>query len=184
MNAKQLREKRASDYAIMEDLQKRAAAEGRLMSAEETAQWDQADANFKSYTEQIARLERWNEINSESRASEVEQVEATLPSYKREIYKSPEYHSAFLKAIAKRQLTSNERNLLTEMRGTATILTAESGLNGGYVIPYQFSNELERTMKYYGPMLQVSRIITTPQAAFINTFFVDFCVITSVFSLE
>ena len=164
MNAKQLREKRASDYAIMEDLQKRAAAEGRLMSAEETAQWDQADANFKSYTEQIARLERWNEINSESRASEVEQVEATLPSYKREIYKSPEYHSAFLKAIAKRQLTSNERNLLTEMRGTATILTAESGLNGGYVIPYQFSNELERTMKYYGPMLQVSRIITTPQA--------------------
>ncbi len=50
------------------------------------------------------------------------------------------------------------------MRGTATITTAESGLAGGYVIPYQFSYELEKTMAYYGPMLNVSRIITTPQA--------------------
>ena len=47
MNSKLLREKRASDYAIMEDLQKRAAGEGRLMNAEELAQWDSADANFK-----------------------------------------------------------------------------------------------------------------------------------------
>ena len=37
-------------------------------------------------------------------------------------------------------------------------------LAGGYVIPYQFSYELEKTMAYYGPMLQVSRVITTPQA--------------------
>jgi len=48
MNSKLLREKRASDYAIMEDLQKRAAGEGRLMNAEELAQWDAADANFKN----------------------------------------------------------------------------------------------------------------------------------------
>ena len=65
MNSKLLREKRASDYAIMEDLQKRASAEGRLMNAEELAQWDAADANFKNYTEQISRLERWNAIDSE-----------------------------------------------------------------------------------------------------------------------
>jgi HK97 family phage major capsid protein len=69
-----------------------------------------------------------------------------------------------MKAIAKRELNNKESNLLREMRGTATITTAETGLAGGYVIPYQFSNELERTMAYYGPMLQVSRIITTPQA--------------------
>jgi HK97 family phage major capsid protein len=69
-----------------------------------------------------------------------------------------------MKAIAKRELNNTERGLLREMRGTATITTAETGLAGGYVIPYQFSNELERTMAYYGPMLQVSRIITTPQA--------------------
>jgi hypothetical protein len=56
MNSKLLREKRASDYAIMEDLQKRAAGEGRLMNAEELAQWDAADANFKNYTDQISRL--------------------------------------------------------------------------------------------------------------------------------
>jgi HK97 family phage major capsid protein len=69
-----------------------------------------------------------------------------------------------MKAIAKRELNNTERGLLREMRGTAVITTAETGLAGGYVIPYQFSNELERTMAYYGPMLQVSRIITTPQA--------------------
>jgi HK97 family phage major capsid protein len=54
--------------------------------------------------------------------------------------------------------------MLKEMRGTATITTSESGLAGGFVIPYQFSYELEKTMAYYGPMLTVSRIITTPQA--------------------
>jgi HK97 family phage major capsid protein len=165
MTAKELREKRASDYAIMEDLQKRAAAEGRLMSADESAQWDKADGSFKSYTDQISRLERWNEINSESRGvSVIEDTLAALPTDKREIVKSPEYNSAFMKAIAKRELNNTERGLLREMRGTATITTAETGLAGGYVIPYQFSNELERTMAYYGPMLQVSRIITTPQA--------------------
>jgi HK97 family phage major capsid protein len=165
MTAKELREKRASDYAIMEDLQKRAASEGRLMSSDESAQWDAADGSFKSYTDQISRLERWNEINSETRGvSVIEDTLAALPTDKREIVKSPEYHSAFMKAIAKRELNNTERGLLREMRGTATITTAETGLAGGYVIPYQFSNELERTMAYYGPMLQVSRIITTPQA--------------------
>lgn len=165
MNSKVLREKRASDYAIMEDLQKRAAGESRLMNAEETAQWDAADANFKNYTEQISRLERWNEINTESRAaSDAEQSVANLPTDKREIIKSPEYQAAFMKAIAKRDLTSRESGLLKEMRGTATITTSESGLAGGFVIPYQFSYELEKTLLYYGPMLEVSRIISTPQA--------------------
>lgn len=165
MTSKELREKRASDYAIMEDLQKRAAGEGRLMTSDELSQWDAADASFKNYTEQISRLERWNEINSESRSvSQAEQTISALPRDAREIVKSPEYHTAFMKALAKRDLSSNEQSMLREMRGTATITTSESGLAGGYVIPYQFSYELERTMAYYGPMLQVSRIITTPQA--------------------
>ena len=165
MTSKELREKRASDYAIMEDLQKRATAEGRLMTSDELSQWDAADASFKNYTEQISRLERWNEINSESRSvSQVEQSISTMPTNAREIVKSPEYHTAFMKALAKRDLSSNEQSMLREMRGTATITTSESGLAGGYVIPYQFSYELEKTMAYYGPMLQVSRIITTPQA--------------------
>lgn len=165
MTSKELREKRASDYAIMEDLQKRATAEGRLMTSDELSQWDAADASFKNYTEQISRIERWNEINSESRSiSQVEQSISTMPRDAREIVKSPEYHTAFMKALAKRDLTSNEQSMLREMRGTATITTAETGLAGGYVIPYQFSYELEKTMAYYGPMLQVSRVITTPQA--------------------
>ncbi len=165
MTSKELREKRASEYAIMEDLQKRATAEGRLMTSDELSQWDAADASFKNYTEQISRLERWNEINSESRSiSQVEQTISTMPTNAREIVKSPEYHTAFMKALAKRDLTSNEQSMLREMRGTATITTAETGLAGGYVIPYQFSYELEKTMAYYGPMLQVSRVITTPQA--------------------
>ena len=165
MTSKELREKRASDYAIMEDLQKRATAEGRLMTSDELSQWDAADASFKNYTEQISRLERWNEINSENRSiSQVEQSISAMPRDAREIVKSPEYHTAFMKALAKRDLSSNEQSMLREMRGTATITTSESGLAGGYVIPYQFSYELEKTMAYYGPMLQVSRIITTPQA--------------------
>ena len=165
MNSKLLREKRASDYAIMEDLQKRAAGEGRLMSADELAQWDAADANFKNYTEQISRVERWNELNTEERGvSKIEESISAMPTDKREIVKSPEYQVAFMKAIAKRELSSKDQTLLKEMRGTATITTSESGLAGGFVIPYQFSYELEKTMAYYGPMLQVSRIISTPQA--------------------
>ncbi len=66
--------------------------------------------------------------------------------------------------IATDTQSQHEQSMLREMRGTATITTAETGLAGGYVIPYQFSYELEKTMAYYGPMLNVSRIITTPQA--------------------
>ncbi len=107
MNSKLLREKRASDYAIMEDLQKRAAGEGRLMNAEELAQWDAADANFKNYTDQISRLERWNEINTEERGvNAVEQTINAMPRDAREIVKSPEYHTAFMKALAKRDEAS------------------------------------------------------------------------------
>jgi HK97 family phage major capsid protein len=165
MTTKELREKRASDYAIMSDLQKRASSEGRLMTEDEIRQWDAADANFKQYTEQISRLERWNDLSStESRSSMIENHIEELPKDSREIMKSPEYTTAFMKAISNRELNARERSMMTELRGTATILTAETGLAGGYVIPYQFSYELEKTMAYYGPMLNVGRVITTPKA--------------------
>jgi hypothetical protein len=74
-------------------------------------------------------LERWNEINSEERGvNPVEQSINAMPRDAREIVKSPEYHTAFMKALAKRDLTSNEQSMLREMRGTATITTAETGL--------------------------------------------------------
>lgn len=165
MTAKELREKRASDYAIMEDLQKRASTEGRLMNDDESKQWDAADKSFASYTNEIARLERWETMNQESRGNqEIEQSISMMPTNQRDIVKSPEYNSAFFKALCKRSLSSSEASMLKEMRGTATVTTAETGLAGGYVIPYQFSYELERTMAYYGPMLSVARIISTPQA--------------------
>ena len=164
MTAKELREKRASDYAIMEDLQKRAAAEGRLMNEDESRQWDAADQSFANYTTEISRLEKWETINQEVRSNGIEQTMEALPSNLRDIVKSEDYNKAFFKAIAKKDLSHNERSMLREIRGTATITTSESGLAGGFVIPYQFSYELERTMAYYGPMLQVSRVITTPQA--------------------
>lgn len=149
----------------MEDLQKRAAADSRLMDADEQRQWDAADAQFRLYTQEISRAERWNEINGEQRSTSVaEQTIAELPRNVREIVQTPEYSTAFFKAMTNRSTSQTEKNMLREVRGTATITTSESGLAGGFVIPYQFSNELERTMKYYGPMLSVSRIITTPQA--------------------
>ncbi len=42
----------------------------------------------------------------------VEQTINAMPRDAREIVKSPEYHTAFMKALAKRDLTSNEQSML------------------------------------------------------------------------
>lgn len=153
---RELTELRAQAYNTMKDVVERAKNEGRDMSTDENEQFQRADADFEKYNEQITIQEQM-----ESRKAAMGQVRE-----QREVDNSPEarekrYYDAF-KKYAQRgiaYLSAEERDIL-ETRGTSTQVSGTDNL-GGYTVPTQFSNELETTMEYYGPMLNVSRIFTT-----------------------
>lgn len=58
-------------------------------------------------------------------------------------------------------LTLEERKLL-ETRGTSTQITTSNTL-GGYIVPQQFSNELERMRKWYAQMTNYCRVLDDTQ---------------------
>lgn len=55
------------------------------------------------------------------------------------------------------QMGEDERRLL-ETRGTSTQITTSNSL-GGYIVPQQFSNELERMRKWYAQMSDYCRVL-------------------------
>lgn len=169
MTIKNLIEKRAASYQAMQDLQRRAFSEDRLMSADENEQWEKHDADFNRLTEEIDRAERMKNYESTLQSEQEAQPKlATRTEEKREDAKKrigEEYRDAFwslMRDPINTTLRAKVQQLEKEYRGT-NIIKTETGANtyGGYTIPETFISELEKTMKYYGPMLQAARIVPT-----------------------
>lgn len=76
---------------------------------------------------------------------------------------APNYDSVFWRHMMRydsaqpAQMTEDERRLL-EQRGTSTQITTSNTL-GGYIVPQQFSNELERMLKWYANMRDYCRVL-------------------------
>lgn len=157
MTIKELFEKRAAAYNSMKDLIARAKAENRAMAQDEQNQWDKWNAEFDSYTAQIEAEEQMR--SKETLLSKGNPFGAEQK--KVEVNPDEQYRDAFF-AYMKRgadYMTSEQKDILHK-RGTATQVTSTTTL-GGYLVPKQFSNELEKTMKDYSSMLQVSRLVNT-----------------------
>lgn len=157
MTIKELIEKRATAYNSMKDLIGRAKTENREMSQDEQNSWDKWNKDFDSYSKQIT-------IEEQMRSKEQALSNApTFTAEQRKVDANPEesYTAAFNNWMRRgnEYITPEQRNLL-QTRGTATQVTSTANL-GGYLVPKQFSNELERTMKDYASMLQVCRIVNT-----------------------
>ncbi len=80
---------------------------------------------------------------------------------------APTYDSVFWRHMMRydsaqpAQLNEDERRLL-ETRGTSTQITTSNTL-GGYIVPQQFSNELERMRKWYAQMTNYCRVLDDTQ---------------------
>ena len=76
---------------------------------------------------------------------------------------APTYDSVFWRHMMRQDSSqpaglSVEEMRLLETRGTSTQITTSNTL-GGYIVPQQFSNELERMLKYYSQMDMYCRVL-------------------------
>lgn len=154
-------EKRARVWSQMQDLDSRAKSESRTLSSDETQQWEALNADFDSLTASIQRAEKMKSIKSTFAVEETQQEVIAQPEA--EI----DYRKTFNKYLRYQKLTEAERGVLLEKRGTNTNIGSTDTL-GGFAVPTEFSNELNKAMKAYGGMLQASRIFTSTQGGTLN----------------
>lgn len=157
----------------MIDLDKRATAENRLLSADEQEQFDKASAQFDNYSREIERKSKLDtlvtldapDINVRELANQA--VNAAKQPNK------PSYTDTFWRYVQHggQELSREQRDLLRqfESRGTNTITTTTAGTTyGGYNIPEEFSGELYKSMKAFGGMLQAGRIWNSVRGGLMN----------------
>lgn len=155
-------EQRATAYNQMADLQKRAATENRALSSDEDIQWNKWDAEFNEADQEITRIDAM-----EKRAAQLEKEERGAGHGKpAEQTQTMTYEQAFRSYLLKGEsrLNDEERQALKkgEQRGTNTLLAGDTSTTyAGYLVPEGFSNELHKSLKAYGGMLQVARIFST-----------------------
>lgn len=172
MTIKQIQERRASIYSVMNDIKGRAEREGRIMNQEERSQWDAAVSEFDQLTAEAERRAKFDEMEKNfDTAQEKVEVRAAEKTAKPE----EKYEAIFYRYL--RQGTpidsAEVRKLEAEFRAgnnTTTVLAATdaSTTYGSYLVPITLWNEIERTMKQYSGMLQASRIIRTNDGGTLN----------------
>ena len=119
-------EQRARALNQMEDMQKRAASEGRAMNDDENKQWDSWDKEFEEANAEIGKLDqlekRRDTIDREERGGDARKVTDQV--------KEITYEEAFKRYCQRgaNRLTSDELNALNkgETRGTNTLLAGDT----------------------------------------------------------
>ena len=169
--SKELLEQRAAIREQMRDIVRNAEKESRaVLSAEENERFGQFDAEYNSITEQLETARKIEEMKAEEAETRAKADE----NFKAQRSLSPEEQKAKEKEIfwktmklGEGRLTPEEREFMAKRqsfqsptRGTSTQITVTDSL-GGYLVPMDFSNELEKRMKYYGGMLNACRILRT-----------------------
>ena len=156
---KSLLEKRAGLIHQLEDLEKQV--QGRAVTDDESAKWDTIDADIQNVT---AEIERGRKVK-ERKALLAEQAGTIAP--KDEAPQGNEggaesYRKTFDKYLRRGMgaLTSQERSLMMQKRGTSPQSTA-TGAAGGFAVPEGFGGELIKLMTHYGGMLEAGTIFRT-----------------------
>ena len=160
---KQMREERAALVIQMEDLNKRA--DGRAFNDDEKIQWDKIEADIQSLEGQMARDARVKQRLADL-ANSGNEAPADKGAEKREdggIKYAPVFDKLLRHGMS--GLTSDERSFVaSQKRGTTPQGTA-TGAAGGYLVAQEFGDQLIRSMKYYGGVLEDANIITTSTGA-------------------
>ena len=191
MTIKELKQQLGSLHDKMTAMSKKADAENRQMTAEETVTWDRMDADYKALRGDIVRRE-----TIELHAAELEGRVLTPPGEVRPgadpvVLSTEDYekksNSAFTNWVryGDTGLQAEEKQIMAHRRVGVDASTLRASLppevwaklppqiraaegtstgapGGGYLIPTGFSGLLEEFLKAYGGMRQVARIFPTP----------------------
>lgn len=173
MTIKQIQERRASIYSTMNDIKGRAEREGRLMTQEERTQWDKAVTDFDELTEELGRREKLAEF--EKNFDAIQEAAEIRAGDKPKAKPEDEYEAVFYRYLreGKPMDQAKIKQLEAEFRAgnnTTTVLAATDAATtyGSYLVPITLWNEIERTMKVFSGMMEISRIIRTNDGGTLN----------------
>lgn len=164
MSTLKLREERANIWEQMKALVDKAEAEGRDLSAEETASYERMESDLDSLGNRIEREEklcaRAPEFDRNATASAV----TLAPAERGE---RDDYTAAFAAYIRNEPLSYEQQRAL-QAGFDASIKNAAgvgTGAAGGYTVPPEFRDKFVETQKWFGPMLQEAEVIYTDTGA-------------------
>lgn len=158
-NLLQLKEKRANVWSQMTSILDTAEAESRDLSAEERSTYDNAETDLDLLTKDIERLERHANRGGFDEPSH----DTDTPEHRDERTDEERYSEAFGKYVRRgRGLTAEDRQMLdsrldpeTRAQGVGTSSA------GGYLVPQGYQAEIIKTMKDFGAVMSVARVLET-----------------------
>ena len=141
--------------AIVDNAQK----EGRSLNAEEKSKFDAMEADARSIKDQIDVIERTAEMKKELAANA--EVRESAPKATRK--------GAFENYLRNGMgsLNSNERSIMGELRGTSTQIAGTDSL-GGFLVPQDFSNELDMATLFTGEVERLAKKLNTAGGALLD----------------
>ena len=141
--------------AIVENAQK----EGRSLNAEEKSKFDKMESDAQAIMSQIDVLERTAEMKKEL-AANAEARQASPKSTRK---------GAFEKYLRNGMgaLNSEERSMMAELRGTSTQIAGTDSL-GGFLVPQDFSNELDMATLFTGEVERLAKKLNTAGGALLD----------------
>lgn len=136
-----------------------AQKEGRSLNSEEKSKFDAMEADARSIKEQIDIIERTAEMKKELAANA--EVREAAPKATRK--------GAFEKYLRNGMgsLSASERSLMGELRGTSTQVAGTDSL-GGFLVPQEFSNELDMASLFTGEVERLAKKLNTAGGALLD----------------
>ena len=133
-----------------------AQKEGRSLNAEEKSKFDKMEADARSIKDQIDVIERTAEMKKEL-AANAEAREAAPKATRK---------GAFEKYLRNGMgsLNSSERSMMGELRGQTT--SPDSA--GGFLVPQEFSNELDVATLFTGEVERLAKKLNTAGGALLD----------------
>jgi len=136
-----------------------AQKEGRSLNAEEKSKFDAMEADARGIKDQIDIIERTAEMKKEL-AANAEARQASPKATKK---------GAFEKYLRNGMgsLNTEERSLMGELRGTNTQIAGTDSL-GGFLVPQDFSNELDIASLFTGEVERLAKKLNTAGGALLD----------------
>ncbi len=155
----ELRGQRAELIKGATNIVENAQKEGRSLNAEEKSKFDAMEADARSIKTQIDTLERAADLKKELAADA--EVREAAPKATRK--------GAFEKYLRNGMgsLSANERSIMGELRGTATQIAGTDSL-GGFLVPQDFSNELDMATLFTGEVERLAKKLNTAGGALLD----------------
>lgn len=148
----ELRGRRAQLIKDADAIVAAAQAEGRSMTSEEKSKFEAIEADARGLKQEIEIIERNAEMKKEIAAMEGE-ARAAAPKANASAAFSKYLRHGFA------ALTAEERSMI-QKRGTATQIAGTDNL-GGYLVPQEFSNELDLATEFTGEVERLAKKLNT-----------------------